>query len=95
MDPAYICLSFGNLGKIKVLRHMLFVDLCCGYLGHVEIVRGLCGVGCAIVPTLSPTTYEIGMPNAKLTAAFIESATATPGAKKTTYWDDALPGFSA
>jgi integrase len=33
------------------------------------------------------------MPAEKLTATFVENATVKPGAKKTVYWDEALPGF--
>src|SRR6266849_5231838 len=33
------------------------------------------------------------MPTVKLTSAFIERAAVEPGAKRTIYWDEGLPGF--
>jgi hypothetical protein len=31
--------------------------------------------------------------NAKLTPTFVQKATAEPGAERTVYWDDTMPGF--
>jgi hypothetical protein len=33
------------------------------------------------------------MPTTKLTAKFMRDATALPGKKRTTFWDETLPGF--